>query len=568
MRPETDRDLGSLDPSTPIEATIVLRPLSDARLAARVDDVALLHPARRTPMSSSDASEIGDPGDTAIRRIRELAERHGVEVVDVSRSRHDVVVRGTAERLSAMFRVELREFHDGKRRYRAHDGPLLIHEDAAPHVLGVVGLDTVPIHHRVAAPHGGGVRLSPAELLEHYRFPDVDTSSHRIAVLQFGGGFHRSDLDAFASRFDVELPEINVVSVPGSSGDPPANAPLAPDRLKAIAEKWRDGVTMKELGRLYGTDMVTFMSTMEVTMDIELVSALGGGATIDVLFAPPGADGWRRAIYRALGEPQAPDEGASEPLPTVISASWGASERSLGANQLSLIHRALVAALRRGVAVCCSSGDFGANNSFENPEQLNVNFPASSPATLACGGSRIVSPDEATEAAWSGDHGGAHMATGGGMSGYFRRPVWQTGLDRDPLAGTWVAPERGDGFGGRWLPDVAAVAALDAGPEIVVGDTVLSGGGTSAATPLWACLLLRLAAVCGHPMSDLAPWLYDRGTSCALRDVVSGDGNLENGAPFYRAGPAWDPCTGWGTPDGQALVDALRSSRAAADNTA
>lgn len=33
---------------------------------------------------------------------------------------------------------------------------------------------------------------------------------------------------------------------------------------------------------------------------------------------------------------------------------------------------------------------------------------------------------------------------------------------------------------------------------------------------------------------------------------------LGNGAPGYPAGPGWDACTGWGSPNGQALLEALR----------
>ena len=45
-----------------------------------------------------------------------------------------------------------------------------------------------------------------------------------------------------------------------------------------------------------------------------------------------------------------------------------------------------------------------------------------------------------------------------------------------------------------------------------------------------------------------------------LRDITSGnndtDGMLSGQFP---AGPGWDACTGWGTPDGAKLLNALKA---------
>ena len=61
-------------------------------------------------------------------------------------------------------------------------------------------------------------------------------------------------------------------------------------------------------------------------------------------------------------------------------------------------------------------------------------------------------------------------------------------------------------------------------------------------------------AVSGPPPS--ADTLYSNG----LRDITSGnndtDGLLEG---QFAAGPGWDACSGWGTPDGGKLLAALKS---------
>jgi kumamolisin len=82
-------------------------------------------------------------------------------------------------------------------------------------------------------------------------------------------------------------------------------------------------------------------------------------------------------------------------------------------------------------------------------------------------------------------------------------------------------------------------------------------GGTSAVAPLWAALVARLAEATGRRFGLLQPLLYD-GVSpgadvAGLRDITSGN----NGA--YSAGPGWDACTGLGVPDGEALLERLKS---------
>jgi kumamolisin len=79
-------------------------------------------------------------------------------------------------------------------------------------------------------------------------------------------------------------------------------------------------------------------------------------------------------------------------------------------------------------------------------------------------------------------------------------------------------------------------------------------GGTSAVAPLWAALIARLNQELGKPVGYVNPLLYAAGTASAFHDVTSGG----NGG--YDAGPGWDPCTGLGTPDGTALLQALRAA--------
>jgi kumamolisin len=109
---------------------------------------------------------------------------------------------------------------------------------------------------------------------------------------------------------------------------------------------------------------------------------------------------------------------------------------------------------------------------------------------------------------------------------------------------------------GRGVPDVAGDADPSTGYRVRVDGQDLVIGGTSAVSPLWAALAARLSQRAGQRLGLLQPLLYagiQAGAPAAgFRDVTEGD----NGA--YSAGPGWDPCTGQGVPDGEALVGVVQ----------
>ena len=77
-----------------------------------------------------------------------------------------------------------------------------------------------------------------------------------------------------------------------------------------------------------------------------------------------------------------------------------------------------------GITVCCASGDNGSTDGLDDGAS-HVDFPASSPYVLACGGTRLVAADGriSDETVWNElpNEG----ATGGGASAFFSVPAWQ-----------------------------------------------------------------------------------------------------------------------------------------------
>ena len=77
-----------------------------------------------------------------------------------------------------------------------------------------------------------------------------------------------------------------------------------------------------------------------------------------------------------------------------------------------------------------------------------MDFPASSPFALGCGGTRLEASNGAItrESVWNG--GSTVGATGGGISEFFPLPSYQTNANIP-------APVNPGGLAGRGVPDVA-----------------------------------------------------------------------------------------------------------------
>jgi kumamolisin len=235
--------------------------------------------------------------------------------------------------------------------------------------------------------------------------------------------------------------------------------------------------------------------------------------------------------------------------PSVISISWGGPESTYTSQSLQSYNSALQAASAVGVSVCVAAGDDGSTDGLTDGLQ-HVDFPASSPYAIACGGTHLVGSGSTItdEQVWSDLPNDG--ATGGGISAIFPLPTWQ--------ASAHVPPSVNPGhFEGRGLPDVAGDADPGTGYQVEVDGTRTVVGGTSAVAPLWAgliaCFNSRLKTSIGYFNLELYQQLATE--AGRFHDITSGN----NGA--YQAGPGWDACTGWGSPNGAVILQALAGTR-------
>jgi kumamolisin len=495
------RAVGDAPADEPIEVTVLVR-----RKQGTEDLPSPGFVTERLSREEFDARYGADPAD--IQHVRDFADAYGLEVVEASTARRSVVLSGTVEQMSAAFGVDLREYEHPAGAYRGRTGPIYVPPELADVVVAVVGLDDRP----QATPHfqvdaGTETRLGARppgshtgrELAALYEFPAGDGTGQSIAILEFGGGYRDDDLTRYFSEIGVPAPSVEAVSVDGARNDP-----STPDSA--------DG---------------------EVMLDIEVTGAVAPAARQTIYFAPNTSRGFIDAVTTAVHD--------SSRRPSVISISWGAAESFWTAQTREALDSEFQAAGLLGITICVASGDDGSSDR-GGDGLAHVDYPASSPWVLGCGGTRIEVADSTitSEVVWND---GAGSATGGGVSELHPLPEWQAAAGVPPSAND--AQTRG-----RGVPDVAGNASPATGYWVRVDGVEARFGGTSAVAPLWAALVALLNEELDDEVGFLNPQLY--GESGAFRDITRGD----NGA--YDAAAGWDACTGLGRPIGTNLVRLLR----------
>jgi kumamolisin len=489
----------AISPDAHAEVTVVLRRRHPApRTRAR----------RSTPLSIEELEAQQGASADDISAVERFARAHDLTVGAVDAGRRTVVLSGTLANLCRAFSTELRMHDTPSGRFRMRTGPIYVPAELAGVVEGVFGLDDRP----AATPKfrypstRALTAYTPTQVGAAYGFPaGLDGKGQCIALIELGGGFKASELDAYFSSLKITpAPKVTAIGVDGGKNAPTGD-PQGPDG--------------------------------EVVLDIEVSGALAPGATIAVYFAPNTDRGFIDAILAAIHD--------KTRQPSVVSISWGSPESNWTEQALKAFDGALQDASLLGVTVCCAAGDGGSGDGA--PDGLaHADFPASSAFALACGGTRLViDQGRSTETVWND---GANGATGGGVSDVFPLPDWQK------AAGIPVSANPGHRVG-RGLPDLAGNAAPETGYEIRADGEETAIGGTSAVAPLVAALIARCNQGLGRRVGFLNPVLY---TQAAVRDSFRDITEGTNGA--YAAGPGWDACTGWGSPRGDLLLAALGGS--------
>ena len=484
--------IGDVAQDETIEVSIYLKPRDRGAPPAGAEPRGVLA-ARRAELHRDD-----------VRLIKEFASENDLTVLAVEPARRLVRLSGPAARMEAAFRTRLQHFHDGALRFRCQTGTLSLPEDVHAVVESVLGLDTRPVAKPRIVPHAGtGAGYLPNEVGKLYGFPgNADGSGECIGIIELGGGFRAADSTAAFRAMGLPAPSVTAISVDGAANKP-------------YSDLGADG---------------------EVALDIQVAGGNAPGASIAVYFAPNTDAGFVDAISAATTD--------STHRPSVLSISWGGPESSWSAQAISSMTSVLEDAATTGLSVFAAAGDSLATDGV-NDGRAHVDFPASSPWAIGCGGTEITTAGGTitAEVVWNSGTSG----TGGGISDFFLVPAFQ--------ASTPLPPSVNGGRQGRGVPDVAADAASSSGYQIVLFGFSTVVGGTSAVAPLWSALIARINQQRGRSSGFFLPYLYQHKN--LLREITEGNNRPAGSSIGYDAGTPWNACTGLGVPDGALLPPGL-----------
>ncbi len=444
----------------------------------------------------------------AIKLVRAFAKEFGLTVDKDSPKpeRRTIKLTGTVAAMQKAFDVTLTQKVLDGNIYRVREGSIRVPAELGDAVEAVLGLDNRPQAQPHFRAHAGAANTSytPLQVAQLYQFPHGATAAGQtIGIIELGGGYRTADLSAYFKGLGLKAPQVTAVSVDGGKNTP---------------------------GKANGADG-------EVMLDIEVSAAVAQGAKIAVYFAPNTDQGFIDAIGSAVHD--------TSNNPSVISISWGGPESSWTAQAMNALDAACQSAAALGITVTVAAGD---NGSSDGATGNNVDFPASSPHVLACGGTKLVGNGSSitSEVVWN-EQASGEGATGGGVSNVFALPSWQANAK---------VPAPSSSRGGRGVPDVSGDADPVTGYQVRVDGQNMVIGGTSAVAPLWAGLIALNNQQNGKSAGFIQPQIYAAKGASAFHDIVSGN----NGA--FSAGPGWDACTGLGSPIGGKLITLLGAGTA------
>jgi kumamolisin len=507
-----------------ITVSVVVRRKTALKAANRTGKERLTHAQYRQRHGADPA---------AVKLVRAFAKEYGLTVAPDTPGpeRRTIKLIGTIAAMQNAFGVTLvHKLLEGV-TYRVREGSITLPSELVGPVEAVLGLDNRPQaqpHFRVlgetsdiaantaqgtgfAHPHasGGSVSYTPVQVAELYQFPAASSAAGQtIGIIELGGGYKTADLTTYFKSLGRKAPSVTAVSVDGGKNSP-TNANSA------------DG---------------------EVMLDIEVAAAVAPGSKIVVYFTPNTDQGFIDAIATAVHD--------TKNNPSVISISWGGAESTWTGQSITALDATCQSAAALGITITVAAGDNGSTDGVTDGKN-HVDFPASSPHVLACGGTKLQGSGSTitSEVVWN-ELAANEGATGGGVSNVFPLPTWQASSN---------VPKPTVTGGGRGVPDVSGDADPLTGYTIRVDGQNMVIGGTSAVAPLWAGLIALANAQNGKSAGFIQPAIYAAKGKAAFHDITSGT-NFSGTPVGFTAGPGWDACTGLGSPIGAKLITVVNPS--------
>ncbi len=439
--------------------------------------------------------------------VKTFAKAHHLHVTYLHGNRLVLDVEGSAGDVEQAFGVKLHVYNHPKeaRTFFAPDTEPSI--DANIPVLHVSGLNNYslphPKYHREGnmtpsvTPHTGsgpGGSYWANDFRKAYVPGTTLTGAGQsVALLQFDG-FWQTDINAYENQAGLSHVPLTVVPVDG-------------------------GVTTPSDGN------------GEVCLDIEMTVAMAPGLSRIYVYEAPNPSPWPDLLSKM----------ANDNLAKQLSCSWGGGPPDPSSEQ---IFKQMAA---QGQTFFNASGD---NDAFTGA----IDFPSESTNIVQVGGTTLTTTSSGAYVSESVWNWGGGTGSSGGVSDTYPLPAYQQGISMNKNGGSTSF---------RNLPDVALTGdnvyvTYDHGSSDVFG-------GTSCAAPLWAgltALINEQATANSHsPVGFINPAIYTIGKGAsytsAFHDVTAGNNTSGSSPNAFYAVPGYDLCTGWGTPNGSAFIDAM-----------
>jgi hypothetical protein len=387
------------------------------------------------------------------------------------------------------------------------------------------------------------------------REPSVDASL-RIA--------HIAGLNNFSTPSAALRRPIPLAALPaGASGSGPGGSYLASDMRAAyygsgtltgagetVALVEFDGYNQSDVDLVFASAGQSYSVPIRNVLldgaDGEPASGDDGEQVLDIVQAIGMAPGLAQVrVYIGSIDADILNAIASENDAREVSISWTWSPEDPATDDEFFAEMAA-----QGQTVIAASGDSG-----EFDPLIDNFYPPEDALVTATGGTHLETAGAggawASEIAWT--------LSGGGISpDGIPIPPWQAGVANSANGGSTSL---------RNVPDVAMEADAD-NFSCDMGACSETWGGTSFAAPRWAGFIAlanqQALAAGAPPVGFVNPAIYSLGAgsgyNAAFHDITQGNNNATNGCcglAWFNAVSGYDLVTGWGTPAGQALIDAL-----------
>ena len=465
----------------------------------------------------------------------------GFTISDVAPNNRYILTNAPVSAVEAAFATPIEMWQARKGNYYTNRFTPTI-PSSLPWIQGVTGLDSYHVVHTHLVGQGdngvaarpdaavlpGKFAFGPQDLYTAYDFDPRYTGTGTTIAIQEVRNFLRTDMFNYDAQFSIPNASFNKVFLSGTCAAPCPFATTAGDGE-------------------------------ETALDTEVAHAAAPNAALIVVSNNDLLSSSQLLSFEYIANVLASSVQA-------VSTSYGGCETNGDTISVAGEVGAIDQGTLEGQVWVGASGDDGADDC-KGGLLSDVDFPASAPNMVAAGGTTLNTVifhgnvvSYTSEYAWnnSGCGPGKGGSTGGGLSRFFGKPVWQNAVTfNDKVRDVPDIAAEADPFQETQFP---ANCPAGGGYWVQVANKWKQIGGTSGAAPFWAGVFADLAQQQRRNLGLVHPALYQLKGTAAYHQITIGN-NSFNGVVGYNAGAGYNRNTGLGSPDETQFVARFAQTR-------